>query len=209
MKHVAPEHLLIGLTGGIGSGKSTVAALFEKLGARIIDTDELAHQLTQPDGAAIAAIRDAFGDTYIDSNGALNRQKMRELVFSHPAEITRLESILHPAIYKQSMKMAAAITPAAYTLLVVPLLFESPEYCNHLHRSLVVDCPEEVQISRTMQRSNLSKTDVQSIMAQQLPRTQRTSFADDVIHNEADIPNLTTQITLLHHKYLAISGRSS
>jgi len=208
MKHAVPEHLLIGLTGGIGSGKSTVASLFEKLGARIIDTDEIARQITQPDGAAIPAIREAFGSAYIDSNGALNRQKMRELVFSDPAEITRLESILHPAIYKLSMQMAAAITPAAYTLLVVPLLFESPEYRDHLHRSLVVDCPEEMQISRTMQRSNLSQADAQSIMAQQLPRAQRTSFADDVIHNDTDIPNLTTQITQLHCKYLTISGIS-
>jgi len=208
MKHAAPEHLLIGLTGGIGSGKSTVAALFEKLGARVIDTDELAHQLTQPGGAAIAVIRDVFGNAYIDNSGALNRSKMRELIFSHPAEKTRLEAILHPAIYKLAMQTAATNTSAPYTLLVVPLLFESSEYLDHLHRSLVVDCAEEIQLSRTMQRSNLSQADVQSIMAQQLSRAQRTSFAEDIIHNDTDIPNLITQITQLHHKYLAITGRS-
>lgn len=203
-----PRHLLIGLTGGIGSGKSTVSALFAEQGARIIDTDELSHSLTQTGGAAIAAIRAAFGDDYIDADGSMDRGKMRDLVFSHPREKARLEAILHPAILDLARQRAAASTSAPYTLLVIPLLFESQGYQDWLHRKLVVDCPEDAQVSRTMQRSKLDLAAVQTIMAQQMDRARRLALADDVIHNDSDLHTLKDQVTRLHRKYLTITAGS-
>lgn len=204
----ARTHLLIGLTGGIGSGKSTVAALFEKLGVRIIDTDELSRDLTQSGGAAIAAIRAAFGAKYIDATGALDRSKMRAQVFSNPAEKARLEAILHPAILEQVKRLAANPTSAPYTIAVIPLLFQVQGYQDWLQRTLVIDCPEETQIARTMQRSGLSKPEVQAIMAQQTPRLQRLELADDIIHNDADLPALTERVAQLHKRYLTITAGS-
>ena len=161
---------LVGLTGGIGSGKSTVADMFAALGVRIIDTDLISHQLTQADGAAIPAIRKTFGTHVINAQGALDRGKMRELVFGHPAEKQRLESILHPLIFSLTKQQAATCTDAPYTLIVVPLLFESERYADWLQRVIAVDCPEEAQIARTMQRSKLDESAVRAIMAQQLGR---------------------------------------
>lgn len=204
----AAKHLLIGLTGGIGSGKSTVAALFEKLGVRIIDTDALSRDLTQSGGAAIAKIRAAFGAEYIDATGALDRSKMRTRVFSNPAEKARLEAILHPAILEQAKRLAANPTAAPYTVAVIPLLFQVSGYRDWLQLTLAVDCPEDTQIARTMQRSGLSKPEVQSIMAQQTPRAQRLQLADDVIHNDADLSALTEQVAQLHKCYLTITAGS-
>lgn len=204
----ARQHFLIGLTGGIGSGKSTVAALFAKLGVRIIDTDELSRDLTRSGGAAIAEIRAAFGAEYIDAAGALDRDKMRARVFSNPAEKARLEAILHPAILDQVKHLAASATAAPYTIAVIPLLFQVSGYQDWLQRTLVVDCPEETQIARTMQRSGLSKPEVQAVMAQQTPRPQRLKLADDVIHNEGDLPALTEQVAQLHRHYLTITAGS-
>ncbi|KAF0206581.1 MAG: dephospho-CoA [Gallionellaceae bacterium] len=204
----ARTHLLIGLTGGIGSGKSTVAALFAQLGVRIIDTDELSRNLTQSGGAAIAAIRAAFGAEYIDASGALDRSKMRARVFSNPAEKARLEAILHPAILEQVKRLAANPTAAPYTVAVIPLLFQISGYRDWLQLTLAVDCPEDTQIARTMQRSGLSKPEVQAIMAQQTPRPQRLQLADDVIHNDADLSALTEQVAQLHKRYLTITAGS-
>jgi len=200
--------LLIGLTGGIGSGKSTVAKLFAQHGARIIDTDVISHALTHSGGAAIAAIRAAFGDEYIDAHGALDRAKMRALVFSDPAQKQRLQNILHPLIREQSWRKSATASPAPYTLLVVPLLFESTGYRPGLGRTLVVDCPEELQIARTMQRSGLDRAAVESIMAQQIDRKQRLALADDIISNEGQAGDLDEQVARLHSKYLTIAARS-
>lgn len=208
MSEVASPHLLIGLTGGIGSGKSTVATLFEKLGARIIDTDELSRQLTRPGGAAIPGIRKTFGDAYINADGALDRAMMRELIFADPSAKARLEAMLHPAILDLSKRSASAATSAPYTLVVVPLLFESGAYRNWLHRILVVDCPEEIQIERTMQRNGLSRAAVSAIMAQQLPRARRMELADDVLGNATDLNALTEQVARLNEKYLTIAAGS-
>jgi dephospho-CoA kinase len=206
--NAARKHLLIGLTGGIGSGKSTVAALFEKLGVRIIDTDEISRSLTLSGGAAIAAIRATFGTDYIDASGALDRNKMRALVFSNPAEKERLEAILHPAIFDQVKHLAASPTNAAYTIAVIPLLFQVRGYQDWLQRTLLVDCPEETQIARTMQRSGLGRPEVLTIMAQQTPRAQRRALADDIIQNEGDLQTLSDQVTLLHSRYLTITTGS-
>ncbi len=201
-------HLVIGLTGGIGSGKSTVAGLFEAMDARIIDTDVLSRELTQAGGAAIAPIRSAFGDAYLDADGALDRGKMRALVFSDPVAKSRLEAILHPAIRALAGQRLKTATPAPYTLLVVPLLFETQAYQGYLQRTLLVDCPESQQITRTMQRSGMSRDEVQAIMAQQLSRAQRAVLADDILNNDADLSALAGQVAHLHAKYLAIAAGS-
>lgn len=204
----AHRHLLIGLTGGIGSGKSTVAALFEKLGARVIDTDQISRELTRAGGEAIAAIRDTFGADYIDASGALDRGKMRERVFANPTARKQLEDILHPLIRQRAKQLAGAPTAAAYTLVVIPLLFETQGYQGWLQRTLAVDCPEEVQLARTMQRSGLDKTLVQTIMSQQIARSQRVALSDDIIRNDGDLSTLSAQVELLHSRFLKIAAGS-
>jgi dephospho-CoA kinase len=188
----------VGLTGGIGSGKSTVAQLFAELGARIVDTDLISHQLTRPGGAAIPLIRQAFGPEFIDDQGALDRARMRELIFADSVAKQRLEGILHPLILAQSREQASSPTDAPYTLIIVPLLFESGRYREWLHRVIVVDCPEELQIERTVRRSGLGIPEVRAIMAQQLERARRLELADDVIRNDGDLDALRTQVGKLH-----------
>ncbi len=200
----------IGLTGGIGSGKSTVAALFRECGATIIDSDEISHRLTQPGGGAIAAIRAAFGDGYIDADGALDRQKMRQLVFSDPAARRRLEGILHPLIRTQMLVQAKAhAATSAYSLLVIPLLFETANYLKLVQRTLVVDCAEAAQVARTMQRSGLNEHEVRAIMAQQVSRFERLRRADDIIQNDGAPDALLPKVEQLHRRYLALSSGSN
>jgi dephospho-CoA kinase len=193
-----------GLTGGIGSGKSTVATLFSELGARIVDTDQIAYQLTQISGAALPSILKEFGDGFIDSTGAMDRVKMRQLVFSDVTAKKRLESILHPLIRQQSKMAATSASDAPYTLVVVPLLFESDRYREWLHQVIVVDCTEEQQIARTMPRSKLSEAEVLSIMAQQISRNERLRLADYVIHNEDNILGLREQVKKLHSQLIKL-----
>ena len=203
------RRLHVGLTGGIGSGKSTVATLFKECGVTVIDSDVISHQLTQPGGGAIAVIRAAFGDSYIDASGALDRQKMRQLVFSDHAAKQRLEGILHPLIHARMLAQAetsAAATP--YLLLVIPLLFETGNYLKLLQRTLVVDCAEATQVVRAMRRSGLSEHEVHSIMAQQISRAERLRRADDIIQNDGDIESLRQQVEQSHQRYLALSAGS-
>ena len=199
---------LVGLTGGIGSGKSTVADMFAELGARIIDTDLISRQLTQAGGAAIPALREAFGAGVIDARGTLNRAAMRELVFNHPEEKKRLEAILHPLILAQAKLQAAQPTDTPYTLVVVPLLFENRHYSDWLHRVITVDCPEETQISRTMQRSYLDEAAVRAIMAQQLGREARLTFSDEIILNNGSLDDLKMQVVGMHHRLSILSSES-
>jgi dephospho-CoA kinase len=199
---------LVGLTGGIGSGKSTVADMFAALGVRIIDTDLISRQLTQAGGAAIPALREAFGDGVIDAQGALDRAAMRKLVFSHPDEKKRLEAILHPLILAQAKQQAASPTDAPYTLVVVPLLFENRRYSDWLHRVITVDCPEETQIERTMQRSRLDEAAVRTIMAQQLSREARMAFSDEKILNNGSLDDLKKQVVEMHHRLSALATES-
>jgi dephospho-CoA kinase len=154
---------VIGLTGGIGSGKSTVADTFVALGASLVDTDAIAHELTGPQGAAMPALQAAFGDSILSADGAMNRAAMRQLVFSDPQAKSRLESLLHPRIRQLAAERCqAATTP--YVILAVPLLLESGNYRQRCQRIAVVDCPESVQISRVMQRSSLPADEVRRIM---------------------------------------------
>ncbi len=194
----------IGLTGGIGSGKSTVAALFAECGATVIDSDAISHRLTESGGAAIAAIRAAFGDDYINTDGTLARARMRQRVFSDPDARLQLEAILHPLIRAQMLAQGEAST-APYLLLVVPLLFEAAGYLGLVQRTLVVDCTEALQVARTMQRSGLDEQTVRAIMATQMPRAERLRRADEFIQNNDSPDILRQQVEQLHRRYLAIS----
>lgn len=200
-----PGKLSVGLTGGIGSGKSTVAEMFRECGAAVIDSDVISHRLTQPEGAAIPAIRNAFGSEHIDGNGALDRARMRQLVFADASAKRRLETILHPLI-RDEMLAQARVATTPYLLLVVPLLLEAPGYAELVQRILVVDCPEQTQLERTMQRSGLNVNEVRAIMGQQLGRDERLRRADDVIRNEGDFEDLRLQVEHLHRQYLSMAS---
>jgi dephospho-CoA kinase len=194
----------VGLTGGIGSGKSTVADLFAEQGVSVIDSDLIAHQLTAPDGLAIAQIRSSFGSEFILPNGAMDREKMREAVFGSPDAKKKLEAILHPLIRTETER-AAAEAQSAYLLFVVPLLVESDTWKNRVTRVLVVDSPEEIQIQRVMQRNGFSEQQVRAIMETQVPRATRLAAADDVISNHGNTAALRTQVEQLHQRYLALA----
>ncbi len=193
--------LCIGLTGGIGCGKSTVAGLFAEHGAGIIDTDTIAHRLTQSRGDAIAAISEAFGYSYIMDDGALDRAKMRGLIFSNTAAKQRLEKILHPLILEQAKAELQKLEAEPYVIVVVPLLPESPSFRKFVQRVLVVDCDEKAQISRVIGRSSMGEAEVRGIIAQQTTRGERLQMADDVIHNDAGLDTLAEQVSVLHDRY--------
>lgn len=200
-----PAPYLIGLTGGIGCGKSSVAEIFRALGAAIVDTDEIARALTLAHGVAIEAIRSEFGDAYIAPDGSLDRPRMRRLAFDDPHARRRLEAILHPLIRARSQALVENVVEP-YALLVVPLLFETGAYAELVQRVLVVDCDEARQVERTMQRSGLSRAEVCAIMAAQLPRAERVARADDIINNDADMEALKVQAERLHEKYLRLAA---
>ncbi len=191
----------VGLTGGIGSGKSTVADRFGAHGVTIVDADVAAHRLTAPGGAAIDAIRDAFGGTFITPDGALDRAAMRAHVFGNADERRRLEAILHPLIRAACDRECEEAT-SSYVMLVVPLLFESRKRAASVQRTLVIACEEAVQIARVMRRSGLSEGEVRAIIATQLPAAERIALADDVIDNSGDATALDEPIAALHRRYL-------
>jgi len=198
----------VGLTGGIGSGKSTVAQLFAAHGIAVIDTDLLAHQLTAPGGAAMPAIRAAFGAGLLCPDGAMDRAAMRQRVFADRQQRTRLEDILHPMIRSESLRqLAAARSP--YALLVVPLLVESPWWRDRCDRILVVDCPPEIQEQRVMARSGLPADEVRRIMASQASRETRLAVASECIDNGGRIAGLEARVAALHAVYLEASTTRS
>lgn len=198
--------LIIGLTGGIGSGKTTAAKFFVSLGADVVDTDAIAHELTQPQGAAIPAIRKIFTGKFITAEGALNRKEMRTLVFSDDGWRRELEAILHPLI-RIEVARRAALFSAPYGIVVVPLLLETGGYCEMIQRILVVDCNEHDQIARAMARTGMDEQTVHAIMASQLSRQERLRRADDMIANDADVLHLRQQVDALHKKYLALASK--
>ncbi len=202
---------IIGLTGGIGSGKSTVADLLAAKGAALVDTDVIAHQLTAPHGAAMTAIAEAFGADVVAADGSLDRAAMRRLAFSDPAAKTRLEEILHPLIRQRSDEACQQAKAAPYIVLVVPLLVESANYRRRIDRLLVVDCDEATQIARVMQRSALSAEQVRAIIATQATRAARLAVADDVLRNDGNMAELLPQIERLHQQFLRLAaiGRTS
>jgi len=198
----------VGLTGGIGSGKSTVADLFAAHGVPVIDTDVVARDLTAPGGAALDAIRAAFGDTVMQADGALDRAALRRRIFSDVGERRRLEAILHPRIRQVVARTLAALT-APYALVVIPLLVETGGYREVLNRVLVVDCPEDLQIARVMARSGLARDEAEAILAVQAARAARLAAADDVILNTASPEALRAEVATLHRRYLALSTTPS
>lgn len=198
--------LIIGLTGGIGSGKTTAAKFFASLGADVVDTDAIAHELTQPQGAAIPAIRKIFTGKFITAEGALNRKEMRTLVFSDDGWRRELEAILHPLI-RIEVARRAALFSAPYGIVVVPLLLETGGYREMIQRILVVDCNEHDQIARAMARTGMDEQTAHAIMASQLSRQERLRRADDVIANDADVLHLRQQVDALHKKYLALASK--
>ena len=196
---------IVGLTGGIGSGKNAAAQIFQELGATVIDTDAIAHALTAPGGAAIEPIRVAFGADYVTAEGALDRVRMRELAFADAAKRGLLEAILHPLIRKRSNQLVRAAR-SPYVILMVPLLVESHDYRKRCQRILVVNCPEEVQVARVIARSGLAAAQVRAIMANQVSREARLAAADDVIDNSQDQAHLRRQVELLHARYLQLAA---
>lgn len=199
---------IVGLTGGIGSGKTQASNAFESLGVPVIDTDLISHAVTAPNGLAIPAIREAFGESLIDPSGKLDRMKMRELVFSDPQARHKLEAILHPLIANVTMASVSQHADAPYVVLVVPLLAESPQWLSRCDRVLVIDCEVETQIDRVMRRSNLSREEVLSIIATQATREARRAIANEVIVNESTLESLTQQVRRLHDFYLNMARQS-
>lgn len=197
------SRFIVGLTGGIGSGKSSVADRFVEKGATLVDTDAIAHELTGPGGAAMPALIAEFGASIANAAGALDRVAMRQRVFADPSVKARLEAILHPLIRQLSDERCRA-AESPYVVLAVPLLVESGSYRERCDRIVVVDCPERLQVERVMARNGMSAAEVRAIMATQATRPQRLAVADDVVVNDADLPSLFPQVDALHLKYLRL-----
>jgi len=196
---------VVGLTGGIGSGKSTVAELFVEQGAALVDTDAIAHELTMAGGAAMPALIAEFGQEIVGQDGAMDRAAMRQQAFADPAARARLEGILHPLIRQLSAERCRAAA-APYVILAVPLLIESGSYRERCDRIVVVDCPENLQIERVVARNGLSAAEVGVIMATQVSRAQRLAAADDVVINDDATTKIYGQVKALHSRYLALAG---
>ena len=184
MKLLAPPPLRIGLTGGIGSGKSTVARLLAGHGAKVVDTDAISRSLTQAGGAAMPALREAFGDGVIGPDGGLDRDQMRRLAFADGTARSKLEAILHPMISAEAQREATAATDAAVIVFDIPLLVESGHWRDSVHRVLVVDCSASTQVERVMARSGWTADSVKAVMAAQATRERRNSIAHDVVVND-------------------------
>jgi dephospho-CoA kinase len=196
---------VVGLTGGIGSGKSAAADEFARLGATVVDTDVIAHELTGKGGAAVAAVERLFGADFI-AGGAMDRKRMREHVFARPKAKRALEGLLHPMIREESARRIAS-APGPYVVHVVPLLIESPGYRKRVDRVLVVDAPEKTRLERVRARSGLPPSAVRRIMRAQVSRAERLAAADDVIDNRGSRDALRKQVAALHQKYLQFAGR--
>lgn len=197
----------LGLTGGIGSGKTKVADMLAEFGATVIDTDAIAHALTASGGQAISPIQAAFGDGAITSAGTLDRDYMRKLVFEDPSQRKRLESILHPLIALEVERQAKQAT-GCYVVFVVPLLVESGRWADRVDRVCVVDCEPQTQIERVQARSGLAPERIEQIMNAQASREQRLARADDVIDNGAHISlgELKAQVLGLHQRWCNLRG---
>lgn len=202
--------LNVGLTGGVGSGKSTIAAMLATQGAGIVDADAISHQLTQPGGAAIPLLHDRFGAAAIASDGSLDRNHMRALAFSDTSARKELESLLHPLIRAAMRERAAqlAATGYAYTVFVVPLLVESGSWRDYAGRVLLVDCSEATQLTRVCMRVGMDEATARAMIAAQASREQRLAVADDVLMNEGALADSERQAERLHQAYLQLSAVS-
>ena len=196
------EQLIVGLTGGIGSGKSAASDIFENLGIQVIDTDKISHLLTSVNSDCLSAITNIFGSDILE-NGQLNRTKLRKIIFGDDLARKKLENILHPRI-RQKVEEALSEAKEPYVIVVVPLLVEKKKY-EFINRILVIDCDEQIQINRVKKRNNLNNEEVTDIMRTQATRQERLAMADDVIHNNGDLSLLMEQVTLLNEKYIHMS----
>jgi dephospho-CoA kinase len=197
--------LIVGVTGGIGSGKSTAAQRFQERGADLVDTDAIARELTRPGQPAIEQITARFGAEYLAADGGLDRGKLRTRVFSNPDARRALETILHPMIRREVEARVRAST-GPYVLVLVPLLVESGGYRDLVQRVLVIDCDERLQVRRAMQRSGLTEDQVRAIMQAQATRSQRLAVADDLIDNDGSPEQLARQVDALDARYRALAS---
>jgi dephospho-CoA kinase len=198
------EFFSVGLTGGVGSGKSTIAGMLLRHGAGVVDADAIAHELTQPDGAAIDGIRQAFGEAAIAANGALDRDWMRARAFTDTAARRTLEQVLHPLIRAASNQRAEehAAAGSPYVVFVIPLLVESGDTRGRFNRVLVIDCSEATQLARVCSRPGIDAGVARGILAAQATRAQRLAAADDVLFNEAPLHEISTRVEMLHQRYV-------
>jgi dephospho-CoA kinase len=196
------EQLIVGLTGGIGSGKSAASDIFENLGIQVIDTDKISHLLTSVNSDCLSAITNIFGLDILEK-GQLNRTKLRKIIFGDDLARKKLENILHPRI-RQKVEEALSEAKEPYVIVVVPLLVEKKKY-EFINRILVIDCDEQIQINRVKKRNNLNNEEVTDIMRTQATRQERLAMADDIIHNNGDLSLLMEQVTLLNEKYIHMS----
>lgn len=193
--------LIIGLTGGIGSGKSEVSRLFSELDVPIVDVDVISHQLTAKGQSTLQAIVNQFGTIVLNKDGSLNRERLREIVFNNTEARYALEAIMHPAIYEEAMIELNRNKAIPYQILVVPLLFESTRYQKLINHSLVIDCDSATQIDRASKRDGSSKSQIEKIIAAQIPREARNQLADDIITNNGSLDDLKEKVIQLNDKY--------
>ena len=196
--------LRVGLTGGIASGKSAASDYFASLGIPVIDTDLISRQLVQPGSEALAQIVETFGETILDTTGALDRARLRRIVFASDEKRHQLEDILHPAIRERVEELVSAIRQAPYVVIVIPLLFET-RYPIAVDRVLVIDTGEERQLERLMQRDNIDRAQALAMLQAQMSREQRLENADDIVSNEGNIQELEARLLELHHRYLEMA----
>ena len=193
---------IIGLTGGIGSGKSEAARLFAELGVPIVDVDIISHELTASGQTTLNKIADTFDETILNNDGSLNRTSLRQKVFADSEARKKLEVILHPAIYNKAIERLEENASAPYQILAIPLLFESDRYLKIINRSLVIDSGTKLQIARASKRDGLLEADIQKIIDVQMPREKRNALADDIILNDGSIEELKEKVKQVHEKYI-------
>ncbi len=198
--------LRVGVTGGLGAGKSTVSQMFARLGAPVIDADEISHELTARGGNAIPAIRESFGEAAFNPDGSLSRAALRARILADKAAKKELEGILHPRIRAEAGRRLAE-TNAPYVLLVVPLLLETGAYGDMIDRVLVVDCNEETQLQRALARGGWSETEIRAMLASQASRKDRLAHADDVIDSDCDLAELNSRVAALDREYRRMSAQ--
>jgi len=198
------DKLLVGLTGGIGSGKSSVTALFEQLGVAVIDSDVLAREVVERGTPGLAAVVDKFSEEVLDSHGFLDRSKLRKIVFADDGKRRQLEALLHPLIRRETAKrLADAVGP--YCIVCIPLLFETGQE-KSVDRVLVVDTPKDLQLKRALERDGSPRATIEGILAAQLDRQERLKCADDVIDNGAKLSDLEPQVNALHQLYVELAA---
>ncbi|KAG1647833.1 Dephospho-CoA kinase [Nymphon striatum] len=193
---------IVALTGGIGSGKTQATNMFAVLGVPIVDLDVISHQLTAANQPLVDTIKSTFGNEYVSEDGALERTKMRQLVFNSDSARSQLNNLLHPAIFEEAFKQLKKIKNSPYAIIAIPLLKEDSAYRTIIDRVLTIDCDEDTQIDRVKVRNHLSEEEIKKIIASQVPRPVRLKMADDIIKNDGNIEELSQKVENLHQKYI-------